>query len=136
MGPFSIKSVRRGGQAARPVPHGCARPPKGPFPRLLSAPPPWFPHHRRGPLGSGNEWPDRRRFPKGRRRNPGRAGRSPWLSMKLAFVVALSGLHGMLSGTLRKLARADRPSAVPGYAQHALIVAVVVIVLLVVVKPF
>ncbi|MCG5244117.1 hypothetical protein [Azospirillum doebereinerae] len=56
--------------------------------------------------------------------------------MKLAFVVALSGLHGMLSGTLRKLARADRPSAVPGYAQHALIVAVVVIVLLVVVKPF
>lgn len=60
---------------------------------------------------------------------------SPWLTMKLAVVVALSGLHGMLSGTLRRLARADRSPAISGYAPPAILGALVVIVLLVVVKP-
>ncbi|WP_372398909.1 CopD family protein [Azospirillum sp. HJ39] len=61
---------------------------------------------------------------------------SPWLMMKLVFVVALSGLHGMLSGLLRKLDRAGRPSAMSGYAPPAIVAAVVVIVLLVVLKPY
>lgn len=59
-----------------------------------------------------------------------------WLMMKLVFVVALSGLHGMLSGTLRKLARPDgRPSPASGHALPVIVGAVVVIVLLVVLKP-
>ena len=59
-----------------------------------------------------------------------------WLMMKLVFVVALSGLHGMLSGTLRKLARPDeRPSPASGHALPAIVGAVVVIVLLGVLKP-
>ncbi|MBY6264089.1 hypothetical protein EI613_19515 [Azospirillum sp. 412522] len=59
-----------------------------------------------------------------------------WLMMKLVFVVALSGLHGMLSGTLRKLARTDAPpSPASGHALPAIVGATVVIVLLVVVKP-
>lgn len=59
-----------------------------------------------------------------------------WLMMKLVFVVALSGLHGMLSGTLRKLARPDgRLSPASGHALPAIVGAVVVIVLLVVLKP-
>jgi uncharacterized integral membrane protein (TIGR00701 family) len=59
-----------------------------------------------------------------------------WLMMKLVFVVALSGLHGMLSGTLRKLARTDeRPSPASGHVLPAIVGAIVVIVLLVVVKP-
>jgi len=59
-----------------------------------------------------------------------------WLMMKLVFVVALSGLYGILSGTLRKLARpGGRPSPVSGHALPAIVGAVVVIVLLVVLKP-
>ncbi|MBK1836250.1 CopD family protein [Azospirillum sp. YIM B02556] len=59
-----------------------------------------------------------------------------WLMMKLVFVVALSGLHGMLSGTLRKLARtAEQPSPASGHALPVIVGAVVVIVLLVVLKP-
>ena len=60
---------------------------------------------------------------------------SPWLMMKLVFVVALSGLHGMLSGTLRRLARADEPSTALNYVPLAMIIAIIVIVLLVVLKP-
>ncbi len=67
---------------------------------------------------------------------------SPWLMMKLVFVVALSGLHGMLSGLLRNLGRTDRPApmsgpaAMSGYVPPAIIAAIVVIVLLVVLKPY
>ena len=32
---------------------------------------------------------------------------APWLMLKIAFVLLLSGLHGLLSGTLRKLARPE-----------------------------
>lgn len=60
---------------------------------------------------------------------------SPWLMMKLVFVVALSGLHGMLSGTLRRLAWAKQPSTASSYVPQAIIIAIIVIVLLVVLKP-
>jgi putative membrane protein len=61
-----------------------------------------------------------------------------WFHAKLALVIALSGYHGYLRGYARKLARGDRPltgkqlrllNEVPG-------VAVALIVILVVVKPF
>jgi putative membrane protein len=61
-----------------------------------------------------------------------------WFHAKLALVVALSGYHGYLRGYARKLARGERPlsgkrlrllNEVPG-------VAVALIVILVVVKPF
>jgi putative membrane protein len=61
-----------------------------------------------------------------------------WLHAKLLFVVALSGYHGWLVGYAKKLARGERPltgkklrllNEVPGLAA-------VVIVILVVVKPF
>ncbi|MFT4053200.1 MAG: CopD family protein [Novosphingobium sp.] len=61
-----------------------------------------------------------------------------WLHAKLLFVVALSGYHGWLVGYAKKLARGERPltgkklrvlNEIPGLAA-------VVIVILVVVKPF
>ena len=61
-----------------------------------------------------------------------------WFHAKLALVIALSGYHGYLRGYARKLARGERPlsgkrlrllNEVPG-------VAVALIVILVVVKPF
>ncbi|BAI72330.1 hypothetical protein AZL_016920 [Azospirillum sp. B510] len=61
---------------------------------------------------------------------------SPWLMMKLVFVVALSGLHGMLAGTLRKLGQTGQPAAMSCYAPPAIIVAMIVIVLIVVLKPY
>ena len=61
-----------------------------------------------------------------------------WLYAKLALVLALSGYHGYLRGYARKLAKGERPlsgkqlrllNEVPG-------VAVALIVVLVVIKPF
>lgn len=61
-----------------------------------------------------------------------------WFHAKLLFVIALSGYHGWMTGYAGKLARGERPLAgktlrllneVPG-------VAVAVIVILVIVKPF
>jgi putative membrane protein len=61
-----------------------------------------------------------------------------WFYAKLALVIALSGYHGYLRGYARKLAKGERPltgrqlrllNEVPG-------VAVALIVILVVVKPF
>ncbi|MEE4451957.1 CopD family protein [Novosphingobium resinovorum] len=61
-----------------------------------------------------------------------------WLHAKLLFVLGLSGYHGWLVGYAKKLARGERPlsgktlrmlNEVPGLAA-------VVIVILVVVKPF
>jgi putative membrane protein len=61
-----------------------------------------------------------------------------WFYAKLALVLALSGYHGYLRGYARKLARGERPlsgkalrllNEVPG-------VAVALIVILVVIKPF
>jgi len=63
---------------------------------------------------------------------------APWLHAKLLFVIALTGYHGWLVGYGKKLAKGERPltgkklrllNEVPGLA-------VVVIVILVVVKPF
>lgn len=61
-----------------------------------------------------------------------------WLHAKLVFVLLLSGYHGWLSAYAKKLARGERPldgrrlrmlNEVPG-------IAVAIIVVLVVVKPF
>jgi putative membrane protein len=61
-----------------------------------------------------------------------------WLHAKLLFVLVLSGYHGWLASYARKLARGERPldgrrlrmlNEVPG-------IAVAIIVVLVVVKPF
>lgn len=62
----------------------------------------------------------------------------PWLSIKLAVVLLLSALHGMLSGTLRRLTRSDGAGAAPTirWAAPAILLAVGVVVVLVVVKPF
>ncbi len=63
---------------------------------------------------------------------------APWLSVKLVVVIALSGLHGALTGNLRKAA-ADPARALPRYlrAVPALIaVSVAGVAVLAVAKPF
>ena len=64
--------------------------------------------------------------------------RSPWLIIKLVFVLLLTTLHGLLSGTLRKLGHSDEPPASFGlrHAPLLIIISVAAIVVLVVVKPF
>jgi uncharacterized membrane protein len=60
-----------------------------------------------------------------------------WLIVKLAVVVLLSALHGILSGSLRRLAQPDAVS-LPSWMHHApllIVGGVTAIVLLVVVKP-
>ncbi|PCE29712.1 CopD family protein [Burkholderia ubonensis] len=62
-----------------------------------------------------------------------------WLSAKLVVVTALSALHGILGGTLRRMARDDlvvAPAQWLGQAGGAVIVATGIVVGLVVVKPF
>ena len=62
---------------------------------------------------------------------------SPWLMIKLAIVGALSALHGLVSGMLRRLgASADHPPAALRYAAPATILGVVMIAILAVAKPF
>ncbi|HYD64443.1 CopD family protein [Azospirillum sp.] len=63
---------------------------------------------------------------------------APWLMVKLAFVVLLSALHGVLSGTLRRLVRADEssPPAILRHAPIGIAAAIFAVVVLVVVKPF
>lgn len=61
-----------------------------------------------------------------------------WLILKLVLVVLLSGIHGMLSATLRRLAGGEI-AKVPGIVPHAttcVIVAVAAIILLVIFRPF
>lgn len=62
---------------------------------------------------------------------------APWLMIKLVLVAVLSAVHGLLSGTLRRLRRdTDRPGgAAVRYAAPATIVCVFVIALLAVAKP-
>jgi len=63
---------------------------------------------------------------------------APWLIIKLAIVVLLSALHGILSGSLRRLAHPDAASA-PPWLHHApplIVSGVIAIVILVVAKPF
>ena len=62
---------------------------------------------------------------------------APWLIIKLAIVVLLSALHGILSGSLRRLAHPDAASA-PPWLHHApplIVSGVIAIVILVVAKP-
>lgn len=63
---------------------------------------------------------------------------APWLLLKLALVLLLSALHGMLSGTLRRLASSDGPpaSSILRHASPMIVLCVLVIVILVVIKPF
>lgn len=61
---------------------------------------------------------------------------SPWLIVKLILVVALSALHGVVSGSLRRMAGGTPASSAPSRHAGAVILAgVTVIVLLVVLKP-
>ncbi|KVL22703.1 CopD family protein [Burkholderia sp. MSMB1826] len=62
-----------------------------------------------------------------------------WLSAKLALVAALSVLHGILAGTLRRMERDDlvvMPTPWLGQAAGAAIVATALVVGLAVIKPF
>jgi uncharacterized membrane protein len=61
-----------------------------------------------------------------------------WLWAKLVFVVALTGLHGIQSGRLRRLRRGDRiaTSASPFFIPAAIAFAIAIIALLAVAKPF
>lgn len=61
-----------------------------------------------------------------------------WLPAKLAVVLLLSAVHGLLSGNLRKLSFSQQPRPPAGlrHAAAAVVAAVLVIVVLVVVKPF
>lgn len=61
-----------------------------------------------------------------------------WLLVKLIAVMALSGLHGLLAGTLRRML-ADHAHLPPGLARHvapAVVGCVALIVLMAVLKPF
>lgn len=62
---------------------------------------------------------------------------APWLSAKLVLVVVLSALHGMQSGSLRRMAAepAHRPAAASRHAGPLTLAAVAAIVVLVVLKP-
>lgn len=60
-----------------------------------------------------------------------------WLLAKLALVLLLSALHGVLSGRLRKLSLSQEPSSPASlrYAAPAVVIATLFIVILVVTKP-
>ena len=62
-----------------------------------------------------------------------------WLSVKLVVVAALSALHGILAGTLRRMERDDLvvvPALWLGQAAGAVVAATAIAVGLVVIKPF
>ncbi len=63
---------------------------------------------------------------------------SGWLIVKLIFVLALSGIHGLLSGQLRRVAADSGAVSKPDarLMLAAMIAILCAIVLLVVVKPF
>jgi protoporphyrinogen IX oxidase len=63
---------------------------------------------------------------------------SPWLSVKLAFVVALSALHGMLAGRLRRHLQAAETNSWSylAYVLPGLFAMTLAIVFLVTTKPF
>jgi len=61
---------------------------------------------------------------------------SGWLPVKLAFVVALSALHGMQSGSMRRLAQGAAAPAFLRFSLYLVLVSVSAIVLLVSTKPF
>lgn len=60
---------------------------------------------------------------------------SLWLMVKLAFVVALSALHGVQSGRLRRIVRDGKPAkSIPG-AGIGMVIAMLLIAILAVAKP-
>ncbi|MGU3780743.1 CopD family protein [Burkholderia metallica] len=62
-----------------------------------------------------------------------------WLSVKLVVVAALSVLHGLLAGTLRRMERDDLvvvPASWLGHAAGAVVAATAIVIGLVVIKPF
>lgn len=63
---------------------------------------------------------------------------SPWLMIKMVIVFVLSGVHGTLTGTLRRLGGGARPASNSGLnrAAPAILIATAVVVMLVVLKPF
>ncbi len=63
---------------------------------------------------------------------------APWLRIKLVLVFALSALHGVQSGTLRRLVKGDapRPPRFLRWGGAAVLIAAAAIAGLVVVKPF
>lgn len=61
---------------------------------------------------------------------------SGWLPVKLVFVLALSALHGMQSGGLKRLARGEAAPAFLRFSPYIPIVIVAAILLLVETKPF
>lgn len=59
-----------------------------------------------------------------------------WLLLKLVFVIALSALHGIQSGRIRRAIRESRPAvSVPG-SGTGIVLAMLCIAVLVIVKPF
>ncbi len=61
--------------------------------------------------------------------------RDGWLSAKLVFVVALSGVHGMQSAKLRRLAGGVAAASLPRLIAPLVVGSAVAIAILVVVKP-
>lgn len=60
-----------------------------------------------------------------------------WLSAKLVFVMALTGLHGMQAGALRRVVLGARtPPAFIAWAPTAVILSFIAVALLAVAKPF
>jgi putative membrane protein len=68
----------------------------------------------------------------------GRWFESPWLWAKLALVLALTGLHGVQSGRLRRLQRGDllQMRMRLDHVVAFIATSVVLVALLVVLKPF
>lgn len=63
---------------------------------------------------------------------------APWLNIKLLIVIVLSGLHGTMSGGLRRLA-IDPDRQAPAHMKYAaplVLVSIALIAFLVIVKPF
>lgn len=62
----------------------------------------------------------------------------PWLIIKIALVIVLSGIHGMLSGGLRRLTLEQQPSGIAAirFAAVGILCIMIVVVGLVVIKPF
>lgn len=61
---------------------------------------------------------------------------SGWLPTKLVFVLALSALHGMLAGAMKRRARGEPAPAFLRFAPYIALVLVVAILALVETKPF
>ncbi len=59
-----------------------------------------------------------------------------WLQAKLVFVLVLSALHGIQSGTLRRLSTDAKPPRAQTMPALAIVISVVAIALLAVTKPF